>query len=229
MDLFGPTFVKSLNKKMYFFVITDDFSKFEENADEGFLVGYSVNRRGQEWLFAIDSLTISMNYELVTAGNQTNHDEDDKDADEVPGKGDEGVSKGSGIDDQERTDSITQDVNTARTSINNANTNINTSSLNINTIGSNDLSVSSLEETGIFDNVYDDREVGAEADINNLELSTVVSHIPITRLHKDHPKEQIIRDLNLATQTRRMINFSKKMLCFGVDTAKELKKNMLSV
>nr|GEY04386.1 hypothetical protein [Tanacetum cinerariifolium] len=34
-------------------------------------------------------------------------------------------------------------------------------------------SMSSLEETGIFDDVYDDREVGAEADINNLELLTV--------------------------------------------------------
>nr|GFD31060.1 hypothetical protein [Tanacetum cinerariifolium] len=65
----------------------------------------------------------------------------------------------------------------------------------------------SLEETGIFDDVYDDREVGAEVDTNNLELSIVVSPIPTTRVHKDHPKEKIIGDLNLATQTRRMINF----------------------
>ncbi|GJZ71203.1 putative ribonuclease H-like domain-containing protein [Tanacetum coccineum] len=28
MDLFGPTFVKSLNKKMYCLVVTDDFSRF---------------------------------------------------------------------------------------------------------------------------------------------------------------------------------------------------------
>nr|GFB39001.1 hypothetical protein [Tanacetum cinerariifolium] len=55
--------------------------------------------------------------------------------------------------------------------------------------------------TGIFDDVYNDREVGAEADPNNLELSTVVSPILTTRVHKDHPKEQIIEDLNLATQT----------------------------
>ncbi|GKE44752.1 putative ribonuclease H-like domain-containing protein, partial [Tanacetum coccineum] len=68
----------------------------------------------------------------------------------------------------------------------------------------------SLEETGIFDDVYDDREVGAEADRNNLELLTVVSPIPITRLHKYHPKEQIIGDLNLVTQTRRMIIFSEE-------------------
>nr|GEW10182.1 hypothetical protein [Tanacetum cinerariifolium] len=32
----------------------------------------------------------------------------------------------------------------------------------------------SLDETGIFDDVYDDREVGAEADTNNLELLIVM-------------------------------------------------------
>ncbi|GKF24054.1 hypothetical protein Tco_0076376, partial [Tanacetum coccineum] len=58
---------------------------------------------------------------------------DDKDTDEVPGKGDDDVNKVSEIDDQERTDSSTQDVNTARPSINTANANINTDSLNINT------------------------------------------------------------------------------------------------
>nr|GEU30850.1 hypothetical protein [Tanacetum cinerariifolium] len=86
---------------------------------------------------------------------------DDKDAGDVPDKGDEGVNP----------------------------------------------SMTSLEEIGIFDDVCDDREVGTEAKTNNLELLTVVSPIPTTRVHKDHPKERIIRDLNLATQTRRMLNF----------------------
>nr|GEV61312.1 reverse transcriptase domain-containing protein [Tanacetum cinerariifolium] len=203
MDLFGPTFVKSLNNKMYCLVVTDDFSrspnldfmkpfgcpvtilntldhlgKFEGKADDGFLVGYSVNSKafrvfnsrtrkveenihikfqenkpnvvgtGPEWLFDIDSLTKSINYEPVTAGNQTNNDagieinvnagkagqekasdhefillpfmhsnlplslstqsSDDKDVDEVPGKGDEGVSKESRIDNQERADSYSR-------------------------------------------------------------------------------------------------------------------------
>nr|GEX51348.1 ribonuclease H-like domain-containing protein [Tanacetum cinerariifolium] len=104
----------------------------------------------------------------------------------------------------------TQDVNTIEPSINTANTNINTGSLNINIVGSNDPSMPSLEETSTFDDVYNDRKVGAEADTNNLKLSTVVSPIPSTRVHKDHPKEHIIGDLNLATQTSRMINFSKE-------------------
>ncbi|GKE77911.1 hypothetical protein Tco_1544031 [Tanacetum coccineum] len=46
-----------------------------------------------------------------------------------------------------------------------------------------------LQDTGIFGNAYDDEDVGAEADLNNLETTMSVSPIPITRIHKDHPKE----------------------------------------
>ncbi|GJW61392.1 putative ribonuclease H-like domain-containing protein [Tanacetum coccineum] len=46
----------------------------------------------------------------------------------------DGVNKESGIDDQERPENSTQDVNVAGPSINTASTNVNTSSLNINTI-----------------------------------------------------------------------------------------------
>nr|GEV19596.1 hypothetical protein [Tanacetum cinerariifolium] len=97
---------------------------------------------------------------ILCGGTQSS---DDKDADEVPGKGDEGVSKGSRIDDQERTDSSLQDVYTARPCINTANTNINTSSLNINNVGSNDPSMPSLEETGIFDDTLVDLLNGKRA------------------------------------------------------------------
>ncbi|GJY18201.1 putative ribonuclease H-like domain-containing protein [Tanacetum coccineum] len=80
----------------------DHLGKFDGKADEGFFVGYSVvskamrvfNKRtriveetlnirflentpnvtgnGPDWLFDVDSLTISMNYVPVVAGNQTN-------------------------------------------------------------------------------------------------------------------------------------------------------------
>ncbi|GKD94751.1 putative ribonuclease H-like domain-containing protein [Tanacetum coccineum] len=229
----------------------DHLGKFERKADEGFLVRYSVNSKpfrvfnsrtrkvkenlhinflenksnvagsGLEWLFDIDSLTKSMNYEPVTAENQTNDDagietninaeqagqekasdheyillpfmpsdsplsssnqnSEDKDADDEPGKGDKGL-------DQERTDSSTQDINTARPSINTG------GSLNINIVSSNDPSMPSLEETGIFDGAYDDEDVGAESDLNNLETTINVSPIPKTKIHKDHPKDQIIGD-----------------------------------
>nr|GFB96977.1 hypothetical protein [Tanacetum cinerariifolium] len=47
-------------------------------------------------------------------------------------------------------------------------------------------------------------DVGAEADINNLESIISVSSIPTTRIHKDHPTSQIIGDLSSTTHTRIM-------------------------
>ncbi|GJT81822.1 hypothetical protein Tco_1056164 [Tanacetum coccineum] len=45
------------------------------------------------------------------------------------------------------------------------------------------------DSTGIFRGAYDDKDVGAEADLNNLETTMNVSLIPITRIHKDHLKD----------------------------------------
>nr|GEV80832.1 uncharacterized mitochondrial protein AtMg00810-like [Tanacetum cinerariifolium] len=52
-------------------------------------------------------------------------------------------------------------------------------------------------------------DVGAEADFNNLETSITVSHIPTTRVYKDHYVTQIIGDLSSATQTRSMTRVAK--------------------
>nr|GEZ22798.1 hypothetical protein [Tanacetum cinerariifolium] len=69
------------------------------------------------------------------------------------------------------------------------------------------------QSTGIFNFAYDDdldifaspvQNVGAEADFNNMESSTVVSHIPTHRMHIDHPKDQILGDPKSAVQTRGM-------------------------
>ncbi|GKB39878.1 putative ribonuclease H-like domain-containing protein [Tanacetum coccineum] len=66
------------------------------------------------------------------------------------------------------------------------------------------------DSTGIFKGAYDDEDVGEKADLNNLETTMNVSPIPTTRIHKDHPKDQIIGDINLTIQTRRMINLSEE-------------------
>ncbi|GJY69122.1 putative ribonuclease H-like domain-containing protein [Tanacetum coccineum] len=64
-----------------------------------------------------------------------------------------------------------------------------------------DPNMSNLEEI-----VYseDDEGVGAEADMNNLDTFMPVSPTPTNRIHKDHPLEQIIRDIHSAPQTKRM-------------------------
>nr|GEU47775.1 hypothetical protein [Tanacetum cinerariifolium] len=88
---------KTMNK-----LVKDPLGKFDGKADEGFLVGYSINSKafrvfnsrtrivqetlyinflenkptvegiGPKWLFDIDTLTKSMNYQPVVAGNQPN-------------------------------------------------------------------------------------------------------------------------------------------------------------
>nr|GEU86297.1 hypothetical protein [Tanacetum cinerariifolium] len=55
----------------------------------------------------------------------------------------------------------------------------------------------------------DEAAVGAEADINNLESSILVTPIPITRIHKEHPISQIIGNLSLTTQKRSMVRAVK--------------------
>nr|GFB24104.1 retrovirus-related Pol polyprotein from transposon TNT 1-94 [Tanacetum cinerariifolium] len=60
----------------------DHLGKFDGKADEGFSVGYSVSGSGPTWLFDIDTLIKSMNYEPVTAGNQPNPSADPQNTDD---------------------------------------------------------------------------------------------------------------------------------------------------
>ncbi|GKA90283.1 putative ribonuclease H-like domain-containing protein [Tanacetum coccineum] len=64
-----------------------------------------------------------------------------------------------------------------------------------------DPNMPNLEKIVYFD---DDEEVGAETHMNNLATIVPVSPILTTRVHKDHLLEQIIGDIHLAPQTRRM-------------------------
>nr|GEX65400.1 hypothetical protein [Tanacetum cinerariifolium] len=75
-----------------------------------------------------------------------------------------------------------------------------------------------LQDTIIFSGANNDEVEGAKADFNNLELTTVVSPIPTTRIHKDHPKEHIIRDPLLALQTRRMTKTSQEHAMYDIRT-----------
>nr|GEZ31749.1 putative ribonuclease H-like domain-containing protein [Tanacetum cinerariifolium] len=66
---------------------------------------------------------------------------------------------------------------------------------------SHDADMSNLEDYTHSDDADD---VGAEADINNLDSTISVSPIPTSRIHKDHLTSQIIGDISSTTQTRSM-------------------------
>ncbi|GKC17041.1 putative ribonuclease H-like domain-containing protein, partial [Tanacetum coccineum] len=67
-----------------------------------------------------------------------------------------------------------------------------------------DTNMPTLEDYSIFDLSCDCQDNDAEADMNNLDTIIQVSPIPTTRIYKDHPVEQIIKDMTSAPQTRRM-------------------------
>ncbi|GKB96675.1 retrovirus-related pol polyprotein from transposon TNT 1-94, partial [Tanacetum coccineum] len=221
--------------------------KFNGKADEGFFVGYSLNSKafrvfnnrtrtveenlhirfsestpnvvgsGPDWLFDIDALTRTMNYEPIVVGTQSNgfadpkssHDDGSKPSSDNGKKVDEDPRKDSECKDQEKEDNVnrTNNVNIVSSTVNAASTN------EVNAIGGKtsielpfDPNMSALKDDSIFDFSRDDEDDGAVADMNNLDTTIQVSPNPTTRIHKDHPLDQVIGDLQSATQTRKMSN-----------------------
>ncbi|GJV61691.1 putative ribonuclease H-like domain-containing protein [Tanacetum coccineum] len=95
----------------------------------------------------------------------------------------------------------TNNVNTASSTVNAADIEDNAAYENIVYGCDDDPYMPNLEEIAYSD---DDEDVSAEADMNNLNTFMPISPIVTTRLHKDHPLEQIIGDIHSVPQTRRM-------------------------
>ncbi|GKB76271.1 retrovirus-related pol polyprotein from transposon TNT 1-94, partial [Tanacetum coccineum] len=236
----------------------DHLSKFDGKADEGFLVGYYLNSKvlrvfnsrtriveenlhirfsestpnvtgsGPDWLFDIDALTRTMNYEPIVAEpvkdyillplwtvdppfsqNPKSSDDDAfKPSSDVEKKVNEDPRKESECNDQEKEDNvnITNNVNAASTN-------------EVNIVGAKisieppiDPNMPALEDISIFDFSRSDEDDDAKADMNNLDKTIKVSPISTTRIHKDHPLNQVIGDLKSSIQTR---NISKNLEEYG--------------
>ncbi|GJX56042.1 putative ribonuclease H-like domain-containing protein [Tanacetum coccineum] len=188
---------------------------------------------GPDWLFDINLLTNSMNYEPVAARNQTNRNAEDVVADdagknitkEPANEGERNGQEKEGETSNKEGDQHVQDLRAEldkllvqqKEGYANSTNKVSTVSLSVSAARQsfvNDLltdpfmpdleDTTDLLNTGISSGAYDDKDVGAEANLNNLETTINVNHIPTTRIHKDHLKKQIIWDPLLAPQTRRM-------------------------
>nr|GEW64230.1 hypothetical protein [Tanacetum cinerariifolium] len=246
----------------------DQLGKFDGKSDLGFLVGYSLNSKdfrvynlkakrveenlhvnflenkpnvagkGHAWMFDLDYLTNSMNYEPVSLENQANKFAGPKEAHNSAGT--------EANDDQEqifqeeleklkRREKEANDV--ARKEPTHENQDANTNSTNLlNAISSpistagpssalndgepsypDDPSMPHLEDIyaspseRIFtDSSYDDE--GVVTDFNNLEPIVTVSPTPTTRIHTIHPKTQILSDPMSVVQTRSKVNKNLKLM-----------------
>ncbi|GJV24806.1 putative ribonuclease H-like domain-containing protein [Tanacetum coccineum] len=193
----------------------DHLGKFDGKADEGFFVGYSLNSKafrvfnsrtmiveenlhirfsentpnvvgsGLDRIFDIDALTRIMNYEPIVAGTQSNGFADLRSSQDDGSKPSSDDEKKVDKDPRKDSESINQEKDD-------------------NIEFSDDPICLFVKNISIFDLSRDNEDVGAEADMNNLDTTIQVSPIPTTRIYKDHPLNQVIGDLKSPTQTRNM-------------------------
>nr|GEU63243.1 ribonuclease H-like domain-containing protein [Tanacetum cinerariifolium] len=208
MDLFGPTFVKSLMKKIYFLVVTDDYSRFTwvfflASKDDTsailktFVSGIENLVDHKVKVIRCDGGTEFKNRVLQMDSNLSSDDE--KKVDEDP-------RQESECKHQEKEDNVNNTNN-----VNDAGTN------GVNAVGTNtnnelpfDPEMPELEDISTFNFSNKDEDDGVKADINNLDTAIQVSPTLTTRIHKDHPLDQVIGDLHSTTQTRNMFkNFEE--------------------
>ncbi|GJU35500.1 putative ribonuclease H-like domain-containing protein [Tanacetum coccineum] len=301
----------------------DHLGKFDGKANEGYFVGYSVvskamrvfNKRTRiveetlnvrflenipnvkgnrpDWLFNVDSLTISMNYMPVVAGNQTNgiagtkdnivagqaqKEKDPKqeyiliplcttdplisqgpkdsegDAEmkltEVDERGGSDKNEKDAQDTRSESERLNQremqtehtnstnSINTVSTPVSTAGPSfdnvvpsppVNTAGPSVSTANAFEEhlferfspfknaftlppvpNVSSMDNTGIFGNAYDDEDLEEEVDMNNVISSYSVPDTSFTKFHKDHPEDQVIGSLKTPVQTRHMTKINEE-------------------
>nr|GEV53290.1 hypothetical protein [Tanacetum cinerariifolium] len=183
--------------------------KFDGKVDEGFFVGWSLNSKafrvfnsrariveeklhirfsentpnvvgsGPDWLFDIDALTRIINYEPIIAGTLSNGFADPKSSHDDRSK--PSSDDGKKVNEDPRKENECKDNEL-----------------------SFDPNMPALEDVSTFNFPSDEEGDGTMANLNNSDTTIQVSHILTTRIHKDHPLDQVIEDLESAIQTRNM-------------------------
>ncbi|GJU26211.1 putative ribonuclease H-like domain-containing protein [Tanacetum coccineum] len=200
----------------------------QENLHVGFLENKPMlEGNGPKWLFDLDSLTQSMNYVPVVAGSSSNVSagtqevsesstpyQQDQDCIIMPIWKDasyfEDTSLKSVADAQIQDQDVAHDdcsfqddgfdenqVNTASPQVNTGSGDISTATPEVNTATSEGL-------MGPIPTTEDTQEEDQGIDLGNLSPSYAVSSTPHTRIHKDHPIDHVIGDVQSSVQTRRM-------------------------
>ncbi|GKE09510.1 putative ribonuclease H-like domain-containing protein [Tanacetum coccineum] len=180
---------------------------------------------GPNCLFDIDALTKSMYHEPVVARNQSNGNVDPSLYSGLKDSLDAGFKPSGEVEKKDAKDPKNEDSEVPNTkeprvnqeqdanvnsnnNINNVSPTVNAADIENNAVDENivygcddDPNMPNLEEIVYSD---DDKGVDAKANMTNLDTHILASPTPTIKIQKDHPLKQIIGDIHLAPQTRRM-------------------------
>ncbi|GJX93206.1 putative ribonuclease H-like domain-containing protein [Tanacetum coccineum] len=196
----------------------DKLGKFDGKSDEGFFVGYSLSSKAFR-VYNIRTRKVQENLHIGFLENKPM----------IEGNGIKGVSESSPSSQQDQdciimpiwkdasyfeksyedsslkdNGTADQQVNTARQEINPGSREVSTALPEVNTATREDLvgPIPASEDTQVKDQ---------EIELGNIPPSYAVPTTPHTRIHKDHPIEHVIGDVQSSVQTRRMkTSYSEK-------------------
>ncbi|GJU30239.1 ribonuclease H-like domain-containing protein [Tanacetum coccineum] len=201
-----------------------------------------IRRKGPTWLFDLDYLTDSMNYQPVRSENQANKHAGPKEANHNVVKSSKAKNAGEEpnkhpdlktdekpvdkedqvfLDELERLKRQEHDANDAAEALrkDTASPYGGLSFTDLTNTDQDDSEIPALEDIynnptdGIFANAsYDDE--GAVADFTNLETIVNVSPIPTSRINSIHPSTLILGDPKSAVQTRSKVTNSSRAHAF---------------
>nr|GEV25394.1 hypothetical protein [Tanacetum cinerariifolium] len=201
--------------------------KVEENMNVDFLENKLIEKRaGSNWLFDIDTLTNYMNYVLVVVAETSstnisahleysNSDAQDAcNADVTESSGNSNPTATLKIPAADQMESLTvESVIPTVSSL------VPTACLDTSPKTSSDSrliskEVLSPEETPSLDNAltlsnWFEDTIGVEADLSNMESSIPASPNPTFRIHKDHPKSQIIGLVDTPEEPKKFFDVLK--------------------
>ncbi|GKA26643.1 putative ribonuclease H-like domain-containing protein [Tanacetum coccineum] len=177
----------------------DSLGKFDGKSDEGFFVGYSLSSKAFR-VYNTRTRRVEENLHIGFLENKP-------------------MIEGNGtIFNDSADDSSTKDVNAVVAHFKNASPDVNTGSLKLNDVGPSvnttssnkhdspedmfTMGVSSTLEATHIESFSDEDE--PEVDLGNIINSYTVPSTPNTRIHKDHPINNVIGDVKSYVQTRRM-------------------------
>ncbi|GJT23841.1 ribonuclease H-like domain-containing protein [Tanacetum coccineum] len=202
--------------------------KVQENLHVGFLENKPMlEGNGPKWLFDLDSLTQSMNYVPVVAGTFSNvsagiqgvsesskSSQQDQDCIVMPIWKDASYFDDASlksvddaqIQDQDGThdDCSLQNNGTADQQVNTASPDVNTGSREVSTAVPEVNTATPEDLMGPIPTSEDTQVEDQEIELGNISPSYAVSSTPHTRIHKDHPIDHVIGDVQSSVQTRRM-------------------------